>query len=487
MIKLFIVGLGRCDEAALARLEQGELSAVQTCIVHAAPEHLKEQLRAKGYRVVDIESFLAGEKDRSLGELTCRTAELILDELSEEAPSVYLLPGRPWSGDRAVSELRARAEAVGADVQIIPGEDLCSSVLEFMENEGGAVFPRGITFIDTLGLEELRDPPRGDIIVGPACSSALIPAVKRQLLKIYPPQHHINIYRFGREGLFMLGPRPLERIAVGEETHCWSFMHLTASPLYTLGDMAHMMERLRSPDGCPWDRKQDHRTLRPYVVEEAYEVVGAINRENGEELCEELGDLLLQIVFHSRLAEEKGVFSLWRVINGITTKIYRRHPHVFQREQACSAYEVSLKWQEIKRQEKGIKGRLSVSPDLPALMRAQKIQKRAADVGFDWPDIKGALEKMREEIVELYNAYSSGKKERIEEEIGDLFFALVNISRFLGVDSEMALGLTIDKFKRRFNHVEEQVMSRGGDFTRFCLEELDSWWEEAKNQEKKGK
>ena len=221
-------------------------------------------------------------------------------------------------------------------------------------------------------------------------------------------------------------------------------------------------------------------------MEEAYEVVEAIDRGIPHELCEELGDLLLQVVFHSRLAGEKGDFSLWQVIDGLTRKIYRRHPHVFQDEKVTDAKGVRLKWQEIKQQEKGREktGIFAVPAGLPALMKAQKIQKRAADVGFDWPDISGAVEKVHEEIKEFLEAYAAGHGQKIEEELGDVFFALVNMARFLGVDAEIALHFTIEKFLRRFKYIEGQVELRGGDYSAFTLEELDGWWREAKEQEK---
>lgn len=362
-------------------------------------------------------------------------------------------------------------------------------ILDFLEREMGVDFSRGVSFYDARSLEELREPLRSHLIITNPSSSELLANIKRHLLRYYPPEHKVNILQLeGGDFLSLLKVQPLEKIDEASFSNGGAIFHLAPSPYYTLGDLACLMKQLRSPEGCPWDRQQDHLSLRAYVLEEAYEVVGAINSGEPRELCEELGDLLLQVIFHSQLAWEQRDFSLWQVIDGITTKIYRRHPHVFQNDSVSSAAEVRLKWQEIKQQEKGRDkgGLLAIPKELPALMKAQKLQKRAADVGFDWPDLSGAVEKLHEELKELLEACDTGCRRKIEEETGDLFFALVNMARFLGVEAEVALQSTVDKFIRRFKYIEEQVQLRGGDYSAFSLEELDHWWEEAKKQERRG-
>ena len=197
------------------------------------------------------------------------------------------------------------------------------------------------------------------------------------------------------------------------------------------------MSRLRSEDGCPWDREQDHNTLRPYLLEETYEVLGAINDGSTQDLCEELGDLLLQIVFHCQIATENGRFSFYDVVVGITEKLLRRHPHVFAKPTAKTTEEVISTWQIIKKTEKK-KDRdtmFTLENYLPALLRAQKLQRQASSVGFDWPDVQGAWDKLSEELKELKDAYKERVQARIEEELGDLLFAVVNVARFLNVDA----------------------------------------------------
>jgi len=246
--------------------------------------------------------------------------------------------------------------------------------------------------------------------------------------------------------------------------------------------LVESMAKLRGPEGCPWDRKQSHKSLKPYLIEEAYEAVHAIDQSDMEGLCEELGDIFLQIVFHSQLAHERGEFSLQDVIQKINEKITRRHPHVFGQEIIKDAEAVSLKWSEIKLKEKNKKNLFSMPVGLPALKRAQKIQQQAARHGFDWNNVEGAWLKIKEELKELESVYNTGHRDKIEEEIGDLIFAIVNVSRFLKIDAELALGATAEKFLRRLDYIEQKVKEEGKDFKDYNLEQLDIFWEKAKNK-----
>ena len=244
---------------------------------------------------------------------------------------------------------------------------------------------------------------------------------------------------------------------------------------------------------CPWDKKQTHETLRSCMIEEAYEVVEAINVQNDENLEEELGDVMLQIVFHSNLAEEKNRFNLTDVINKECEKMIRRHPHVFLQENSNndinSIDKVLEKWENIKAAEKQTQTAMSrmdsVPRALPALTRATKIQKRAAEVGFDWDDISGALDKVKEETEEVIQAdRQKDSSEHIAEELGDLLFAVVNVARFLKVDPEEALDSATRKFIRRFSYVEQQSLACGKQLENMSLEEMDELWDEAKRLER---
>ncbi len=241
-------------------------------------------------------------------------------------------------------------------------------------------------------------------------------------------------------------------------------------------------------DGCPWDVEQTFASIAPYTIEEAYEVADAIERGNTDDLCEELGDLLLQVIYHSQIASEEKAFTLDDVIDGICTKMVRRHPHVFGDEETRNAGAAKGFWEKIKASEKaarGGSGPSSVLDDvplpLPALTRAEKLQKRAARVGFDWPDRTGPLGKVREELSELQDATQSNDHAHMEEEFGDLLFSMVNFARHHDLDPEEALRQANAKFTRRFQHVENTLLKTGKSPESASLEEMDALWNDAKS------
>jgi tetrapyrrole methylase family protein/MazG family protein len=240
-----------------------------------------------------------------------------------------------------------------------------------------------------------------------------------------------------------------------------------------------IVARLRAPDGCPWDRAQTHASIKPYLIEEAYEVLQALDDENAKKLCEELGDLLLQIMLHAQMAYEAGAFDIRDVIRGISTKLIRRHPHVFGGSKASDAEEVALEWEELKQNERKEDDSLlsGVPKGLPALSYSHSIQRRAAGVGFDWKEYNGILDKLVEELRELKQAGTHQEKVR---EFGDILFALVNAARWQGVDLEEALRLTNQRFCRRFRYMEEACRNRGISLRDLSFDEQNALWEEAK-------
>ena len=253
---------------------------------------------------------------------------------------------------------------------------------------------------------------------------------------------------------------------------------------YTFDDFKKIIEILRSPEGCPWDREQTHNTIRNEFIEETYEAVDAIDRGDKTDLCEELGDVLLQIMLHSQIADENGDFNVEDVIDGVAKKMVLRHPHVFGDVSVENSAQVLENWDKIKKTEKHQTSYTdtlkSVPMSYPALMRAQKIQKRAGKVGFDFESIEAPLQKLNEEHAELLEAIATGDKEKITEEYGDLLFTMVNISRFLKIDSEEALQKASDKFIRRFEAVEDAADKKGKDMKEMSLKELDALWDDVK-------
>ena len=247
-----------------------------------------------------------------------------------------------------------------------------------------------------------------------------------------------------------------------------------------------LMAALRGPEGCPWDRKQTPESLKPFLVEECYEVIDALDEGTPDKIKEELGDLLFQIMFHARIAEERGHFSMDDVITAIHEKMTRRHPHVFGDEKLATDKEVLANWEEIKKKEKGHEDRKSVlegvPKELPSLLRAHRLQERAARVGFDWNHLNEVLPKLDEEITEFKESLKEENAEKIEEELGDLFFTLVNISRFLGVNPDEALRKTISKFIHRFRSIEEHAAKAGSSLNDMTLEEMETLWQRSKTK-----
>lgn len=253
-------------------------------------------------------------------------------------------------------------------------------------------------------------------------------------------------------------------------------------------ELLTVMARLRDPaGGCPWDREQDFASIAPYTIEEAYEVADAVSRGDMAELRDELGDLLFQVVFHARMAEEAGEFAFADVVEAIVEKMIRRHPHVFADDEVVDAEAQTRAWEEHKAKERHAKGQHhslldGVTLGLPALSRAQKLQKRAARAGFDWPAIDGVLDKIAEELDEVRAEINAGDEQALQAEIGDLLFACVNLARHAGVDPETALRTSNEKFERRFRHIEQALRDAGKDIEQCTLEEMDALWDEAKGR-----
>lgn len=294
-------------------------------------------------------------------------------------------------------------------------------------------------------------------------------------------------------------------------------MSLADDPGKTTGEKFEravgIMHKLRAPGGCPWDREQTFDTIKPFTLEETYEVLEAIDRRDWSELPGELGDLLLQVLFYAEMAQEEGRFGINHVLDRLSTKLVTRHPHVFGEVQADTPAEVLRNWEAIKRREKPDRDTKmlldSVSRAMPALMESAKISAKAAGVGFDWPEIGGLFEKLEEEVRELKaeidaagldrtgarqrgvagskdKPFNPEVQQRIEDEVGDLFFVLVNIARYLGVDAESALRKSNQKFRRRFDQVESGLMRAGKRLEEASLEEMEELWQQAKRSERNG-
>ncbi len=412
-------------------------------------------------------------------------------QLSKTEDILYAVPGSPFVAERTVQELIDISNKNDVILEFIPGTSFIDAILNTIRIDP----VNGLKIMDGLQINKQKPDTDVDIIITQVYNQLVASEVKLRLMNYYDDEHEIMIIRAaGIEGEEEITSIPLYEL---DRTN--SLDHLTSIFIpkivnnnkikYEIDDLLDIMERLRGKDGCPWDRKQTHESLRPYLIEECYEVIEALDSGDMGLLEEELGDLLLQIVFHSQLTKEQGYFNLTDVITGICTKLINRHPHVFAETIVSSSEEVLKNWEEIKRDEKSEKSYTEslerIPKGMPALMKSYKIQGKAAEVGFDWDDVEGAVDKVREELQELMDVYKTDQKEEIWEEVGDLLFAVVNMARFLKVRPELALNKTVDKFIRRFKFIEMSAKENGQDLKDMSLTEMDKLWEKAKKIDKK--
>lgn len=502
-----------------------------------------EWLRKEGITFFTLDYFYEAGTD--FQEVYARIAEAVLAEARRE-PVLYAVPGHPLVAEESVRLIIEKAELEGLGVELLPAVSFLDALFSTLRLDPGV----GLQIVDGLRLEEGLPLTTRATVVTQVYSRLVASDVKLTLLEIYPPEHPVTVVRgagipgeerketiplfeldrlkwvdhltsiyvpemghgtwdLGRESWDVGRGKGKEPGVVGqavrrgkesdeveviradsieegesdlEEYNCDCVCSFPLDPLVDI------LARLRGEGGCPWDQEQDHRSLRPYLLEEAYEVLEALDEEDMYKICEELGDLLLQVVFHAQIAAENRHFDMNDVVAGITEKMIRRHPHVFGSVTVQDSGEVMRNWEKIKAKEREgslPKSLLSgVSMSFPPLMRAMKLQEKAAGVGFDWPDYRGALEKTREELDELESVIVSGDKVEAEKELGDLLFSAVNLARLLGVEPEVALSGTSGKFIRRFTYIEKMARLAGRDLSQCTLSELDMWWEEAKNKEK---
>ncbi len=326
-------------------------------------------------------------------------------------------------------------------------------------------------------------PPDAPTLVTTIETETQLEQVARVLRAVYPPEHEIRLVRFpaGEVTETALGAIPAETFT---QPGTWYALYLPPLPPGTSFEaFQEIIAHLRAPDGCPWDREQTHQTLRKHLLEESYETLSAMDDNNPAKMREEFGDLLLQVVLNAQIGQEYGEFTMNEVLKGIYDKIIRRHPHVFGQVEVDGVGQVLSNWESIKKEERrkngeGEKSLLDGVPAaLPALSQAQEYQERAARVGFDWPEIDGVLEKIREEIEEVRQA---ANPDEFAAELGDLFFALVNLARWKDIDAEAALRATSLKFKKRFGFIEKRAQEMGRAMKEMSLQELDDLWNAAK-------
>lgn len=410
-------------------------------------------------------------------------AEKVLTLGARPGGVVYGVPGHPCVAEATVSHIRARAHERGLQIKLVAGLSFIEPALQAL---GVDALPH-LQLADALEIAGRHHPllhPDAPALIAQVYSPAIAADVKLTLMNQYSDEHPVTlIHAVGT------ADETLEQLPLYEIDRSVHIAHLTAlyvPPLpqpSALETFQNTIAHLRAPDGCPWDREQDHQTLRTNLLEETYEVLAALDADDPIAMREEFGDLLLQIVLHAQIASEYGEYTLAEVIAGINEKIIRRHPHVFGDVKVNGVEDVLTNWEKLKAQERAANGKSDPKPKgalgeappaLPALMQAETYQRRAARVGFDWPDVSGVKAKVLEEIAEVETA------DDLEDEVGDLLFAVVNWARWLNVEPESALRRANTKFAARFAQVEAAVQTQGKAMKEMSLEELDRLWESVK-------
>ncbi|PJF23252.1 MAG: nucleoside triphosphate pyrophosphohydrolase [Phototrophicales bacterium] len=481
-MKLVIVGLGPGDIDDLSRKAWRVIKNATTVYLRTSKHGCVACLPQNGqvYHTFDY-LYEASESFETVYETIVQT----LLTAAQEQDVVYAVPGDPLVGESTTTRILTRAAETGIDVEIVNGISFIEPMLKLI----GVDALDGLQILDGIDIAAMHHPPINPdypALIGQVYSRAVASNVKLTLMNQYPDEFEVTLIHAAGTDSAIVETLPLYEIDRSDHIG-----HMTSLYVPALGGMTsfeqfqEIIAHLRAPEGCPWDRKQTHESLRKYLLEETYEVLEAIDESNTDELYRELGDLLLQIVLHTQIAIDDGEFYMTDVLRHVNEKMIRRHPHVFASTSVTDADEVVTNWEAIKAQEKAVNGNVekpeslldSIPKALPALLWAYQAQDRAARAGFDWKAIDGVRDKINEELTEILEAQTDDERAK---EFGDLLFVLVNWARWLKIDPENALRLTNHKFYRRFTHVETRVRQAGKPMTEFTLEELDAFWNEAK-------
>ncbi|WP_339064264.1 nucleoside triphosphate pyrophosphohydrolase [Tepidibacillus marianensis] len=418
-------------------------------------------------------------------------ARIIIEQAERGMDIIYAVPGHPMVAEKSVRYILQKADLHEVEIELLGGESFLDAFFSSLKIDpiDGFLFLNG----ETMGKDDID--PEKHIIISQVYDQWVASDVKLTLMEVYPDDWPITIAsHLGIQGKEVLKEVPLfEMDRNPEDYHHLSsiFIRKTVSQEVhhsRFSKLTQVIEILRSPNGCPWDRAQTHRSIRKNLIEETYELLETIDELDMDHMQEELGDVLLQVMLHSQIAAEEGYFSVYDVIQQLNDKLVRRHPHVFGNEYASRADEALFHWDKMKEKERIEQGKErlesildGIPKDLPEMMKAYKLQSKAAKVGFDWSDISNIYEKIDEEIKEVKEATQN----TLQSELGDLLFAVINLGRFLKVDPEAALASTNLKFIKRFHYIEAELKNKNVEIKEASLEEMDQFWNEAKNKEER--
>ncbi len=480
MKKINIVGLGAGD---LNQLPLGVYKTLKSGlpVYLRTKEHLVvSQLEQEGFTYQSFDHIY--ESQSGFEEVYEKICETLLT--AEEDELIYAVPGHPLVAERTVQLLLKWGEERGVTVEVAGGQSFLDDIFRVLR-----IDPiEGFQLLDATDLRPEEIVLSQHILVGQVYDSFVASNVKLTFMEKLPYDYEVYLVTAAGSQEEKIRKVPLVDLDRETEVNNLTTVYIPPVQQETLlykdfYKLRGIIAELRGPNGCPWDLKQTHESLKKYLIEEAYEVIEAIQEQDVDHLIEELGDVLLQVLLHAQIGEDDGYFTIDDVVEGLSAKMVRRHPHVFGDSVAETTEDVLRNWQEIKQEEKGIKQESildEVGKSLPNILRAFELQRQAAKVGFDWPDAGGAWDKLNEEIQEFKVEISQNQNENAMKEFGDILFAFINIARFYQINPDEALFTTNEKFSNRFRYVEQKVVESGKTFAEYTLEELDAFWDEAK-------
>ena len=475
MSTIQIIGLGAGGEDDLTvRAQKALLKRIPT-FARTDRHPIVNELR-KNIDIISFDDYFL--KYETFDEVYENIVNTLIEKSKQYGKINYCTAGSPYYGDivtkKLINEYKNQINTI-----IIDGMSFLDKCLKL----SGYADYNNIKILDCLEADEFSFDLNSFNIITQVYDRDLASRLKIKLMETYPEGVNSLIIDVLGENvkevpLFLLD----QEKNYGFSTYfCILPIEISNNRVYNVDNLLRIVKLLRGPDGCPWDKKQTHHSIRQNVIEEAYEVVDAIDNDDVDNLVEELGDLLFQVVFHAELGSEQGYFNFSDVITNLCKKMYFRHPHVFGDVKACNAEEALTSWENSKLKEKNLTtytdNLKNVPKALSTLSRSYKIQKRAAEVGFDWSDAQGAVLKIKEELLEFIDEYNNHNIENMEEEFGDLLFALVNFARFEKINPDIALNKTINKFISRFEYIEKNSTK---DLKQMTLKEMDKLWEESK-------
>ena len=480
-----VIGLGGSDLEQLPLGIYLKLKKQDIPLFVRTADHpvLSDLVKQENIEFVSFDSIY--EKYDRFADVYDEIVESLIELASQYQHIRYAVPGHPMMAEKTVQLL---LEAEEIETEIIGGQSFLDDLFTAVQLDP----IDGFQLIDATSFDRYDLQYSQPIIFCQVYDQMIASEVKLALLEDLSADYRIYIVKSAGSVDEEVIETTLEELDRQATLSNLTSVYIPKASQELLNHQFYQLKKiiaiLRGPNGCPWDRKQTHASLKKYLIEEAYEVLEAIDREDDDAIAEELGDVLLQVMLHSQIGEDNGYFSIDDVIRSISEKMIRRHPHVFGDKVINSEDELSKTWEQIKQQEKPNQDQASIldhlTAGLPATLLAEEVQKTVAKVGFDWKDIKPMMDKVIEELQEFEIAVQQEDRDEKEKEFGDILFAMINIARYYKINPETALLRTVHKFKNRFRYVEERVLQSNNSWESFTLDQLDEFWEEAKRFEK---